>query len=325
MKRAVYSSSWIPPELIAAGGWEPVRAQPDPSAAPEPPAGVCPWAWAVEHAAARAEADAWLGADTCDQARRTMEIAPSGGPPRIVLHIPAAVRSPNALPWLAGEYRRLAAVLARAAEAGDPAAALPAAHAAMQARRRALRAAVERAPAAAAARAYSRFPEETARPVFQPLETGRPAVMALGGPLTPADSEWLDALERDGLRVAAHGCDRGPRTWPEREADFGACADPFVALAAAWLEIPDVFQRPADGLKAWIETAIRREDIRGLVLVSHRWCDLWRGEFARLRAAGGLPIVELEAGAEAGFGGSRATRLEAFAESVRRRAGREAP
>ena len=264
-----------------------------------------------------------MDAATCDQTRRSPEQITASSRPRVALHIPSAIHAPAAADFLASEYRRLAAFFAR-----HDGSVLPHPESLREARRRLaeqraiLSAHVSSTTAAGAARQFAHFPNFNA--TTEPAcSAGGPGIVVLGGPLARHDLRMLDRLEQFGLQIVSHGYDRGPRTWPAPPHEKSRGEDPWLELARAMLARPDVFQRPAHDLHQWLEKTCRQTRAAGILCISHRWCDLWRGEFARIRDANSiymrsrLAVLEMEsADTGDGFDASRSTRLEAFAENI---------
>ena len=91
--------------------------------------------------------------------------------------------------------------------------------------------------------------------------------------------------------------------------------DPFEELADAYFgHIPAVFRRPNSGLFDWLAAATRDGAIRGIVCLRHPWCDLWRAEGPRLRAASPVPLLDLDLGGGGPAEAACRTRLQAFLE-----------
>jgi hypothetical protein len=239
--------------------------------------------------------------------------------PLFILHVPSAWRSPHARPFYRAEIERLGRFLV--AVGGRPAS-CGALLERMEERALLRRSLLSRRSTAGAeewarqAAAVSETGALPAGPAAGPVRPeGRP-VLLLGGPMTRRDWRLLRMLEEAGASVAADGTEQGERTWPA-EFDAGAArADPVGALADAYFGIPDVFRRPNDALYAWVEDALRSSRAAGIVLLTHRWCDLWRAEAGYLKERCGVPVLQLELGSPEAAGVAAGTRLQAFLEML---------
>ena len=205
--------------------------------------------------------------------------------------------------------------------------------------RRRLREATLHASARARAEAMARFHQDGIyrQPKGPPLKKGVPVAL-IGGPLPAANWNLFDAIESAGGRVELNGTENGERSLevrssvPERDAPsakIGNIEHPTedsnhtvsnlleALVEGYWENITDVFQRPNTRLYAWLKAQLAARPVRGLVLWHFTGCDLWRAEAQRLREVFGLPVLMLEAGAEAGISPREANRLQAFMETLK--------
>jgi benzoyl-CoA reductase/2-hydroxyglutaryl-CoA dehydratase subunit BcrC/BadD/HgdB len=58
--------------------------------------------------------------------------------------------------------------------------------------------------------------------------------------------------------------------------------------------IPDIFRRPNIALYEWVARAVREAAVRGVLLIVHPWCDLWRAEIPRLRETARVPLLPVD-------------------------------
>ncbi len=336
-------SPFLPPELIAAAGCEPVPLLPDATPG-EVEAGRCPYAAglraSVDRALAVGELELAVLATGCDQLRRAAERTNEG---RFLFGMPHTAHNPVARRAYATELARLERRLVRLG--GRPAD--PDRLAACMREHQARRESVLALPAASlpsrrraelllAART-SEDPPLPPDPI--PAPPGASGVVLLGGELGPADHWIHEALEAAGLRVVLDATGWGERTLPRRYDGRALVTDPREELVDAWFGgLPAVFRRPNDRLFAWLRERIailariphgstlqllatcRPEGSgpapTGLVLVRRPWCDLWRAEEPRLRDWCGLPTICVELGEHAAPERT-ATRLEALREELR--------
>ena len=148
-------------------------------------------------------------------------------------------------------------------------------------------------------------------------EAGPPArgvpVALVGGPLRAPDLCLFDEVEAAGGVVALDATTTGERSLPPPFDLHRMREAPLDALLDAYLRIPEAFQRPNRRLHAYLETAVKRLDIRGIILRHYVWCDTWQVEAARLGEATGLQVLRLDVGEESDSA-RQAGRIAAFME-----------
>ncbi len=315
----IFASSFVPPEWIETHGLRPSRVTPRAAGAVEAE-GLCPFAGAFAAAADAPGVAAAVFTSTCDQMRRAAEIGADTRVPRFVMHVPATWQTPGAHRLYREELKRLGRFLVglggRSPAPGELAGCME--------RREALRDELlgrrprmtSRGHADLAARFHATG--ELPPPAGSAPASGGAPLLLLGGPLRAEDLDLLDAIDHAGARVAVDGTESGEREWPRHFDRRRMREDPAGELADAYFgHIPAVFRRPSSGLFDWLAGALRDTPVRGIVVVTHPWCDLWRAELPRIRDASPVPVLALDL---AGAGRARAawtTRIGAFLEALR--------
>ena len=316
-RSVVYSSSFIPPEWIAAHGWLPSRRRSGP--APEEAEGVCRFA-AGFAALAGADIRAMVFATTCDPMRRGTEIGVDGRVPRFLFHVPATWQTPAAHELYRGELRRLGRFLERLGGTSPVPAGLREQMERYDASRDRLLGLRERLSSRAHAEAAERFFAAGECLPEDPLPSRNPAaipLMLLGSPLREDDLHLIDLVDRTGGWVAIDATEFGEREWPRRFDRRRMREDAFDELADAYVgHIPAIFRRPNSRFFEWLADMPKRTPVRGILFVAHAWCDLWRAELPRIRSACGLPVLSIQLAGEGTADEAWTTRLQAFMEML---------
>ncbi|MBU4460671.1 MAG: 2-hydroxyacyl-CoA dehydratase family protein [Verrucomicrobia bacterium] len=315
----IFASSFIPPEWIAAHGLTPSRVTPSAEGAPEAE-GLCPFAGAFAAAARAPSVAGVVFATTCDQMRRVSESDDSCGPPRFVLHVPSTWQTPAAHRFFQTELARLGRFLEGIGGRPPPPDRLAGEmerFETMRARLLGVRAGMSSAAHAtltAQFHATGDLPERLPPGDRNPGPTARP-LMLMGGPLRAEDLGLFTAIDRAGGRVVVDATESGEREWPRRFDRRRMRDDAPGELADAYFgHIPAVFRRPNSGLFEWLAAALQQTPLRGIVFVSHPWCDLWRAELPRIREASSVPVLGLDLGGGGHADGAWTTRIQAFLE-----------
>jgi benzoyl-CoA reductase/2-hydroxyglutaryl-CoA dehydratase subunit BcrC/BadD/HgdB len=317
----IFTSSFVPPEWIEAHGFRPSRVTPRAAGADEAE-GLCPFAGAFATAAGGPGIAAAVFAATCDQMRRSAEVGADGRVPRFVLHVPATWQTPAAHRLYRAELERLGRFLVRLGGRAPS----PQELAACMERREPLRAELLGRRAYMTSRAHAElvahFHATGTLPAAADVPTHPAGVplMLLGCPPRREDLGLLDVIDRAGGRVAVDGTESGEREWPRhfdrrrmREDAAGELADAYFG------HIPAVFRRPNSALFDWIAAALARTQVRGIVVVTHPWCDVWRAELPRFRDASPVPVLAIDLAGAGIPDAAWATRIGAFMENLEHR------
>jgi benzoyl-CoA reductase/2-hydroxyglutaryl-CoA dehydratase subunit BcrC/BadD/HgdB len=321
--------SHVPREIADALGLSAARMVPPGTVASESRgealsgAGACAW---CKSGLGSEEADRpWIGAATCDQMRRALELAGrTAGRDALVIHAPKT-RTPEAEDYFVGEIRWLAGALEK--EAGcrlEPERLRRAitVRNGIRSRIRLLRDSATGADFSALVYLEARLPAgemEVLLAAPDPVPrrpTGIPALLA-GSPITPAEWGWLDELEELGLSVVADATCTGDRA-VDFTVEAPADEDPIESLARGYFRRPPCpFVRPNDAFYDYAADLARRRGARAVVWRSLRGCDIHALERPRAERLLGLPLLALDTSCgEAGSLRVR-TRVEAFIEGLR--------
>jgi benzoyl-CoA reductase/2-hydroxyglutaryl-CoA dehydratase subunit BcrC/BadD/HgdB len=315
----IFASSFVPPEWIAAHGLTPSRVTPSAAGAPEAE-GLCPFAGAFAAVAKSPGIAASVFATTCDQMRRASELGAQGGAPRFVLHVPATWQTTAAHRFYRTELARLGRFLVGVGGSApspdrlaDEMERFETIRARLLGRREGMTSAAH-ATLTAQFHATGDLPETLPPGDRGPGPAARP-LMLLGGPLRAEDLGLFEAIDRAGGRVVVDATESGEREWPRRFDRRRMRDDELGELADAYFgHIPAVFRRPNNGLFEWLAAAWLRTPVRGIVFVSHPWCDLWRAELPRIREVAPVPVLHVDLAGGGRAEGAWTTRIQALLE-----------
>jgi hypothetical protein len=275
MQTVLIHTPFAPPEWILAHGFDPLRAK-------APIAMNCSCQEGLCSVAARAMEHRGLAifATTCDQLRRAHDEVEQG----FLLDVPAAWQSVVAQKLWREELRRLGRWLIR--HGGHEPENL-------------LTLALEQDRKRAAFREKSRVQLGDPREV---------RLAVLGGPLP---ENIPDLIVQAGGLLALDASETGERGLAPPLDLRLLQEDPFEAVAAAHLAIPDPSRRPDTTLHQWLATEISERSIQGLVLCADPWCDQWQLQEQRLRHH--APVLTIDTGDNPA---RILTRLQAFCEML---------
>ena len=320
-----YTSPWIPPEWIKTHGLKPrgVWFTKDPWLNSLPLAsGVCAFAEAMVRFAEAQADSAVIFTSTCDQQRRGFDALTAADRSRAFLfNIPVVWQTPAASQAYRCEVERLGRFLQ---DLGGHVPSLK------RLGKEMTRYGQDRARLLDVAQSYSsrQFAESIARfhwdgslqlpsPSASALMNGVPLAI-VGGPLSAAHWDLLDAIETMGGHVVLNATETGERTLLPAFASDHSADDPFNVLVRGYFEnIVDVFQRPNTRLYSWLKKHMTARNIRGIILWHFTGCDLWRAEAQTLRETFGLPVLLLEADEKQFCSPRDVGRIEAFVEMLK--------
>lgn len=322
--------TYVPRELLEAFGLEAPRLIPPGTVASESRgearsgAGACAWCKSALGSEEGAGA-LWIGGATCDQMRRTLELAGRArSKGSLIIGVPktrtaeAEALYAEELRWLASELglrtgRKLeSGLLRRAVEARDD----------IRNRMRLARTRLSGADFTALVHREETFSVEKMLDFlngdnhFAPRKPGIPVLVG-GSPITPAELGWLRLLEDTGLSVVADATCTG-----DRAIDFTIGTtdgdDPLDALARAYFRRPPcVFVRPNDEFYDYASRLAGERGVRAVVWRSVRGCDIHALEAPRAARLLGRPLLALDMSYGDADSPRIRTRVEAFAESLR--------
>jgi benzoyl-CoA reductase/2-hydroxyglutaryl-CoA dehydratase subunit BcrC/BadD/HgdB len=286
-------------------------------------AGTCAW---CKSGLGSEEADRpWIGAATCDQMRRALELSgrPAGSD-SLILHAPKT-RSLEAENYYVEELRWLAGELEK--EAGrklepETLQRMIAARNGIRDRIRLVRDGMTGVDFSALVYLEARLRAEETETLLASLEPGpfRPPgipIMMAGSPLTTSDWNWLDELEDMGLPVVADATCTGDRA-VDFEVETRPGDDPLESLARGYFRRPPcLFVRPNDDFYKYASDLARRRGARAVVWRSLRGCDIHALEPPRAERLLGLPLLALDMNCGDASSPRVRTRIEAFLEGLR--------
>jgi benzoyl-CoA reductase/2-hydroxyglutaryl-CoA dehydratase subunit BcrC/BadD/HgdB len=251
--------------------------------------GLCTYARAwISEALTDEEADGIVLALTCDQMRRAFEVlSEQAHVPCFLFNIPATWQTVQARRLYRDEICRLGRFLVGLGG---------------------------RAPYKEVL-AEQMLKQEYAIPSDNALNQSGKIPLAMAGPHgMDGDSVWLDMIAEAGAGIQLD-CSQPMNPVFDRRAMM---QDPFSELADACFDtIQDVFQRPNSGFYKKLDRALRRSDIKGLIVRRYLWCDLWHAEIYRLKQWSPVPVLDLEIGDSPQDETHRlATRIQSFMEMV---------
>ena len=321
----IYSSPYIPAELIAAYGMTPTRILPLSANLSDPvdvTAGVCHYMRDfVNTACAVPEVNAIILTTVCDQMRRAKDyIEPRTTLPVFLMNVPSTWQTPEVIRLYISELRRLGRFLERMGGKTPSADVLWYSMESYDRKREQLRGLRGSLPALDYSRAIAEFNRtgEIADSIStMGLGKGGIPLAFLGGPLTLRDFDLFEIVRRAGGEIVLDGTESGERTMPapfNRRHSPGD--DPFEELAACYFgSIPDVFQRPNSELYKWLACEVDSRGIRGVIMIRHVWCDKWHAEVDRLKEWLKIPLMDIDLDGEAATARNTG-RIQAFIEAL---------
>lgn len=328
MKGVAYFHPLVPPEWIAAHGFQPVWQPLDSTGAGRDHGsarGVCPFVSAMlASAASESEWTALVLTTTCDQMRyAAARIQRSQSRPVFLMHVPATWQNPAARQFYRAELLRLGRFLVRLGAVAPGAETLARFMQCYDSAREQVLASQSvvsaRQFAEAIARVRGSVPLTNGHARSMPAEANGIALALLGGPMQQKDNGLLDAIESLGGRIVLDATEGGQRTLPAPFNRDELERDPLAALVDGYFgAIPDVFRRPNTAIYDWLGRQLTVRGVRGIVVRRYLWCDLWHAEWQTLRQWSPVPLLGLDAVGDEQSAESRTLgRLEAFLEILR--------
>lgn len=303
MKKAIFTSPYIPSEFIAAHDIEPIRIFPRLEKAERPgfsKVGMCPYAAAfIGEAFSAGDDTIVLFATTCDQMRRAVDLTWHGHPvcPSVfLLNIPATWQTPSSFKLYLGELKRLSSFLQSQGGNKPSKDKLIETMTEYDKERQSLLAQKHLFKALQYAE-FMKFQKNVfVNPDSSIVSSGIPVAL-IGGPLLNDDLYLFDLIEDAGGRVALNAMENGERTFPRKFDRRSMNEDPVIELADAYFgSIPDAFRRPNNALYVWLKERLEQEQIKGVIFHHYIWCDIWHAELARFKEWTNLPVLNIHAG-----------------------------
>lgn len=318
--RIGFFSSFVPPEWLAAWGALAVRLRPG-TIGPNVPflPGMCPYARCALEAASGLDLDGIVFTTTCDQMRRTAEMASArAGRRTFVMNVPATWQTAHAVRLYTGELERVGRFVTSLGGHAPTPVDLETEMLRHDDLRQRLRACLATHDSAEVARACGSTDLARAVQLCESLplrtETALPVAL-IGGPLAECDLFVYSLIRKSGGSVVLDGTEGGTRTMPARFDRRRLRDSPLRELTDAYFgSIPGAFRRPDDLLYSWVTREVRASGARGVILVRYVWCDLWTAHAERLADATGLPVLEVDLSDDASQERRIAGRIDAFLE-----------
>jgi benzoyl-CoA reductase/2-hydroxyglutaryl-CoA dehydratase subunit BcrC/BadD/HgdB len=301
--RISYDCQYLPPEWIAAHGFEPRRLVPESlrSAASGGAAmlpllsermGGCPYAAAISAQGQAIEFCALIATTLCDQARRAAEyLSARSAMPLFLFNLPKTWQSPAAARLYSSEVLRLGRFLEERGGTRPNESRL-----------------IEVMLDFEAERALSR--EQAAREAAP----AKRRLAIIGAPLA-GDQIWLfELLRANAAAIALDATENGELAVPPPYDRRALRQNPLQELCAAYFGLPHPARRPSHPFFAWIKEHLLSRGVQGLILTEHLWCDIWRAEAPRLKALLPLPAIEIDFSGVEGTRARSESRLQALLE-----------
>lgn len=139
-------------------------------------------------------------------------------------------------------------------------------------------------------------------------------LMICGSPLTPGDIKFLEMVENAGAEIVADATCTG-----DRRIDFEIPEDgnPLKNLSQAYFDRPPCIRaRPNDEFYDYTKKMISQRNIDAVIWRTVRFCDLWSSEFQRAQSIMNLPMLNLDMTYSDTNSSRVAVRVEAFLENM---------
>lgn len=286
MRVVGYTYPLFPLELVRACGFEPKRVQAHAATGRAAPEGVCPYAQACTNGAASDPAMSGIVACApCDQMRRAAEtMARVSYAPVFTLRTPVTCKSDVAVRTLTARLHDLVTFLKQIGG-----------HEPDWESRTGIRVCPP----------HVRTDKNVCRTKHR--------IGIVGGPLRAHDEDLLVAIREQGGEVVLDWTPAGgsqPLADAEPSRNLDELAESFLATVC------HPFQRPNSSFFSHLRSEAADQHLDGLIVRTYVWCDTWRAEVSRIRAAAGVPVLHIEAGDTTGLDAQTRTRLTAFVETL---------
>jgi len=324
-KTIVYSCPYVPPEWIAAHGFQPRRLIPLPlegaSTIPRIE-GLCPYARAFGNDAAACGDMAGIVLTTmCDQMRRLFDLLVRRvDVPVFLLNVPSTWQTPAAQRLYQEELKRLGRFLVRLGGHRLEGQELENTMSQYEVMWELSEVFPERSSCQTLSEsvvAPSMLGHRTTRPRSDSRSVPGVPIGVIGGPLMQRDRVLFDVIRDCGACIDFDGTETGGRgkchldLWYVRK-------DYWRELMEAYFRIPDPARRPNSEFYQWLRQELKGSAVRGLVLHHYVWCDKWHAEFARMKEWIQLPMLRLDSEGEGELDSPRVrNRISAFVETLR--------
>jgi len=261
-------------------------------------------------------------ATTCDQMRRAPEqIARESAVPVFLMNVPATWQTAAAYKLYVSELERLGRFLVRlggAKPSPDGLARVMREYEAVRLRLRDARGALSPRSYSEAIAAFNSSGTTDLDSIEGRRRASGVPVALVGGPLMRHHFDIFDLVETCGGTVVLDASDTGERTMSAPLDRRTLRGDPLAALAEAYFgNIPDAFRRPNSLLYQWLKREMADRGVRGIIFLSHTWCDMWLAEAQRMKEWSEVPLVAVTADSDESARAHTASRIESFLEMLR--------
>ena len=304
-RKIEYICPFVPAELIAAWGFEPVckkliggEAQDNTTENSTKPhhnlsAGVCPISESMLYEFAQTSAAGVIFSTTCDQMRRAHEIFLElrGDIPSFLLNVPVSWQDPACVKYYRSELERLGEFLSRIGGRRPDAKTL-----------------------ADTIRRYAKQREELY--TAKNRNESRINIAFVGSELRQEDDWIFSYVHQFGGQVVLDATCNGEMVLPGCVLPDGLDDDPLGTLAEMYFALPHPHQRPDSKFFDYVTTQIIQRNVKGVILIHMSWCDTCHGFARRLKQKLSVPLLQI---AEADQPTAKAhiqSRLSAFGEML---------
>jgi benzoyl-CoA reductase/2-hydroxyglutaryl-CoA dehydratase subunit BcrC/BadD/HgdB len=138
----------------------------------------------------------------------------------------------------------------------------------------------------------------------------------LGGHTSQAHFGLINEIEKAGGRIVLNALSFGNRVLIPKII-IGENEDIVYGIAKHYMEnIRDVFMRPNDRFYSWLTKEIKTKKVKGAILATHVWCDLWRGEIQTMKEILKIPLLDITFGTESFPLNQTINRCQSFLEMM---------
>lgn len=322
---SVCTCSYVPRELLESFGlgasWVPIdgTVSEESKGEQKSSATVCSWCKSI---LSYEDFGLVVGASTCDQMRRTLDLMSSQGKKTLIIDMPATRTSDSKeffyseIIWLAN---RLEESLGKKFNSDDLLSVIKGRNL-IRSRLRELRHNLKGSQFSALVQLESRLAPIDMIALLDGLvvenviKANAKRLMICGSPLTPGDIKFLEMIEKTGAEIVADATCTG-----DRRIDFTISeeGDPLRNLAYAYFDKPPCIRaRPNDGFFDYAKNLINTRNVDAIIWRTVRFCDLWSSEFQRAQKILNLPMLNLDMTYSDTDSSRTAVRVEAFLENL---------
>jgi benzoyl-CoA reductase/2-hydroxyglutaryl-CoA dehydratase subunit BcrC/BadD/HgdB len=325
MKRIIYTCPYVPAEWIAAHSLQPSRVMPrsaDHAGEFGQTEGLCPFVRAfINEALTSEQAHGVIVTTVCDQMRRAFDIISAGNLPTFLMNIPNTWQNPAVKQLYADELNRLGQFLCQMGGKSPSEGALAKTMLEYDAIRKTIYCARDLLMSRQYSQAIAEF-NAVGKCVIDRFNKKSQAqdripLALIGGPLLKQDFEIFDVIEQAGGNIVLDATETGQRGLCRLFDRDKLTHDPLAELASAYFDgILDASRRPNNRLFDWLGRELTARKIRGLILRRYIWCDIWHGEFYRLKQVARLPVLDIDVNGEEQLSERIISRIQAFLETL---------